>query len=95
MPARILGNGIALGPHCRPGTGRRHRPDCGYEGYYHPCQRRYRLAALDKAEAEDVRALMLLLDTPGGGLAETTEILRLIDQIRRFRSSAMSIQREQ
>lgn len=36
-------------------------------------------AALEKAEAEDSRALMLLLDTPGGGLAETTEILRLID----------------
>ena len=37
------------------------------------------LAALEKAEAEDAGALMLLLDTPGGGLAETTEILRLID----------------
>jgi len=31
------------------------------------------LAALERAEAEDARALMLLLDTPGGGLAETTE----------------------
>lgn len=39
-------------------------------------------AALDKAEAEDVLAVMLLLDTPGGGLAETTEILRLIDETR-------------
>ena len=38
------------------------------------------LAALERAEAEDARALMLLLDTPGGGLAETTEILRLIDE---------------
>ena len=38
------------------------------------------LAALERAEAVDARALMLLLDTPGGGLAETTEILRLIDE---------------
>ena len=38
------------------------------------------LAALEKAEAEDAGALVLLLDTPGGGLAETTEILRLIDE---------------
>ncbi|MFZ3051454.1 MAG: nodulation protein NfeD [Methanothrix sp.] len=38
------------------------------------------LAALERAEAEDARALLLLLDTPGGGLAETTEILRLIDE---------------
>ena len=36
-------------------------------------------AALERAEAEDAIALMLLLDTPGGGLAETTEILRLLD----------------
>lgn len=39
-------------------------------------------AALDKAEAEEALAVMLLLDTPGGGLAETTEILRLIDETR-------------
>jgi len=37
-------------------------------------------AALERAKAEDALALMLLLDTPGGGLAETTEILRLIDE---------------
>jgi membrane-bound serine protease (ClpP class) len=38
------------------------------------------LAALDEAEAGDYQALMLLLDTPGGGLAETTEILDQIEQ---------------
>ncbi|MGI6014957.1 nodulation protein NfeD [Methanothrix sp.] len=37
-------------------------------------------AALERARAEDSLALILLLDTPGGGLAETTEILRLIDE---------------
>lgn len=40
------------------------------------------LAALERADAEDALALMLLLDTPGGGLTETTEILRLIDETR-------------
>jgi membrane-bound serine protease (ClpP class) len=38
------------------------------------------LAALDEAESGDYQALMLLLDTPGGGLAETTEILDQIEQ---------------
>jgi membrane-bound serine protease (ClpP class) len=38
------------------------------------------LAALDEAETGDYQALMLLLDTPGGGLAETTEILDQIEQ---------------
>lgn len=38
------------------------------------------LAALDEAEIGDYQALMLLLDTPGGGLAETTEILDQIEQ---------------
>ena len=36
------------------------------------------LAALERAAAEDSRALMILLDTPGGGLTETTEILKQI-----------------
>ena len=36
------------------------------------------LAAIGAAEAEDSRALMILLDTPGGGLTETTEILKQI-----------------
>lgn len=38
------------------------------------------LAALDEAETGDYQALMLLLDTPGGGLAETTEILDQIEK---------------
>ena len=40
------------------------------------------LAAIGAAEAEDSRALMILLDTPGGGLTETTEILRLIEETK-------------
>jgi membrane-bound serine protease (ClpP class) len=40
------------------------------------------LAAIGAAEAEDSRALMILLDTPGGGLTETTEILRLMDETK-------------
>ena len=39
-------------------------------------------AALERARAEDSLALMLLLDTPGGGLAETTEILRLMEEAK-------------
>jgi membrane-bound serine protease (ClpP class) len=37
------------------------------------------LAAIDAAEAEEALALMILLHTPGGGLTETTEILRLME----------------
>ena len=40
------------------------------------------LAAIGAAEAEDSRALMILLDTPGGGLTETTEILRLMEETK-------------
>ncbi len=40
------------------------------------------MAALEEAEGGDYQALMLLLDTPGGGLAETTEILNQIDRTR-------------
>jgi membrane-bound serine protease (ClpP class) len=40
------------------------------------------LVAIGAAEAEDSRALMILLDTPGGGLTETTEILRLMEETK-------------
>ena len=40
------------------------------------------LAAIGAAEAEDSGALMILLDTPGGGLTETTEILRLMEETK-------------
>ena len=40
------------------------------------------LAAIGAAEAEDSRALMILLDTPGGGLTETTEILKQIAETK-------------
>jgi membrane-bound serine protease (ClpP class) len=40
------------------------------------------LAAIGAAEAEDSRALMILLDTPGGGLTETTEILKQIEETK-------------
>lgn len=36
--------------------------------------------AIREAERENHQALMLLLDTPGGGLTETKEILRLIEE---------------
>jgi membrane-bound serine protease (ClpP class) len=39
-------------------------------------------AALIEAEARNCSAVILLLDTPGGGLAETTEILRLMEKTR-------------
>ncbi len=38
------------------------------------------LAAIDEAEAGDYQALLLMLDTPGGGLAETTEIIAQIER---------------
>ncbi len=38
------------------------------------------LAAIDAAEAGDYQALLLMLDTPGGGLAETTEIIAQIER---------------
>lgn len=38
------------------------------------------LAALGEAETGNYQALMLLLDTPGGGLAETTEILNQVER---------------
>jgi membrane-bound serine protease (ClpP class) len=37
-------------------------------------------AALQDAEAGSFQAIMLLLDTPGGGLTETYEILRLMEE---------------
>lgn len=37
------------------------------------------LAAIGEAEAKEALALMILLHTPGGGLTETTEILRLME----------------
>ncbi|HPS92799.1 MAG TPA: ATP-dependent Clp protease proteolytic subunit, partial [Methanothrix sp.] len=37
-------------------------------------------AALQDAEAGGFQAIMLLLDTPGGGLTETYEILRLMEE---------------
>lgn len=40
------------------------------------------LAAISQAEAEEATALMILLDTPGGGLTETTEILRLMEETK-------------
>jgi membrane-bound serine protease (ClpP class) len=39
-------------------------------------------AALQEAETGDFAAVMLLLDTPGGGLTETYEILRLMEETR-------------
>jgi membrane-bound serine protease (ClpP class) len=36
-------------------------------------------AAMSRAEASGSQALIIILDTPGGGLAETTEILRQIE----------------
>ncbi len=39
-------------------------------------------AALQEAEAGGFQAVMLLLDTPGGGLTETYEILRLMEETR-------------
>ncbi len=38
------------------------------------------LSALEEAESGDYQALILMLDTPGGGLSETTEILNQIDR---------------
>jgi membrane-bound serine protease (ClpP class) len=38
------------------------------------------LAAIDEAEVGDYQALLLMLDTPGGGLAETTEIIAQIER---------------
>ncbi len=38
------------------------------------------LAAISEAETGNYQALMLLLDTPGGGLAETTDILSQIER---------------
>ncbi len=40
------------------------------------------LAAIGRAEAEDSRGLMILLDTPGGGLTETTAILKQIEETK-------------
>lgn len=40
------------------------------------------LAAIGAAEAEDSRALMILLNTPGGGLTETTAILKQIEETK-------------
>ncbi|MDD1733472.1 MAG: nodulation protein NfeD, partial [Methanothrix sp.] len=37
-------------------------------------------AALLEAEREGSSAVMLLLDTPGGGLTETYEILKLMEE---------------
>ena len=40
------------------------------------------LAAIGAAEAEDSRALMIILNTPGGGLTETTEILKQMEETK-------------
>lgn len=40
------------------------------------------LAAVQEAESGSYRALMLILNTPGGGLAETTEILAQMEKTR-------------
>ncbi len=40
------------------------------------------LAAIGAAEADDSRALMILLDTPGGGLTETTAILKQVEETK-------------
>jgi membrane-bound serine protease (ClpP class) len=40
------------------------------------------LSALQEAESKDYQALMLILNTPGGGLAETTEILGQMERTR-------------
>ena len=40
------------------------------------------LAAIGEAEAKEALALMILLRTPGGGLTETTEILRLMEMTK-------------
>ncbi|MDD1759869.1 MAG: nodulation protein NfeD, partial [Methanothrix sp.] len=39
-------------------------------------------AARQAAEAGDYQALMLLLDTPGGGLSETVEILKQMEETK-------------
>jgi len=39
-------------------------------------------AALQEAEAGGYQAVMILLDTPGGGLTETTAMLKLIEETR-------------
>jgi len=39
-------------------------------------------AALEEGEAGGFQAVMLLLDTPGGGLTETQEILKMMEQSR-------------
>lgn len=39
-------------------------------------------AAVKEAEAGDYQALILFLDTPGGGLAETTSIIKQIEETR-------------
>lgn len=39
-------------------------------------------AAVQEAEAGDYQALILLLDTPGGGLTETTSIIKQIEETR-------------
>ncbi len=40
------------------------------------------LAAIKEAEAAEAQALIMLLDTPGGGLTETTEILRQMEETK-------------
>ncbi len=39
-------------------------------------------AAMERAERENAEALLVILDTPGGGLSETLEIIKLIDRAK-------------
>jgi len=52
------------------------------EGAITPASDDIVIAALQAAEAGNYQALMLLLDTPGGGLSETVEILKQMEETK-------------
>jgi len=52
------------------------------EGAITPSSDDILVAALQEAEAGGYQAVMILLDTPGGGLTETTEILKQIEETK-------------
>ncbi|MCX6668378.1 MAG: nodulation protein NfeD [Methanothrix sp.] len=52
------------------------------EGAITPSSDDILVAALQEAEAGGYQALLILLDTPGGGLAETTAILKQIEETK-------------
>ena len=52
------------------------------EGAITPASDDIVVAALQAAEAGNYQALMLLLDTPGGGLSETVEILKQMEETK-------------